>query len=180
MRPQDFHDGVALNGADLDHRAQFLVEQGLQRQFFTACRYLPCPVFAVAHFHAAIRDAVAFQHQHVNIQAHADMPRKRHLGHASQQAAVALVVVGQNLAVRAQGVDDVDQIDQVLGIVQIRHTVAKLVYRQRQNAARHAVLAFAEVDQNQRRIRFGRVQLRRQRAAHIGQSCKSGDDQADG
>ena len=180
MRAQQLHDGVALRRADLNHRAQLFVEQRLERQFLAPCTHLPCPVFAVAGLHSAVGDTIALGHQHVYVDGHADVPRKRHLRHAGQQAAVALVVVGQNLAVRAQGVDGVDQIDQVLGIVQIRHAVTKLINRLRQNATRHAVLAFAEVDQDQRRVGFGRVQLRGERAAHVGQSRKSGDDQADG
>ena len=45
-----------------------------------------------------LSDAVAFGDQHVHVQAHADTPAKAISATASQQAAVAAVVVGQDLA----------------------------------------------------------------------------------
>ena len=60
------------------------------------------------------------------------------------------------------------QLDEVLGIVQIRHIATGLVQHLRQDAGTHAVLALAQVNQNQAGVVFG-VELRGQRAAHIGQ-----------
>ena len=71
------------------------------------------------------------------------MACKRHFGHGGQQAAVAAVVVGQDLALGAQGVHGLDQADQGFRVFQIWHAVAKLVQHLTQNAAAHAVAALA-------------------------------------
>ena len=85
-------------------------------------------------------------------------------------------MVGQNQALGTQRVDGMDQVHQVLRVVQIGHFVAHLAQVLRQDTAAHAVLAAPQVDQNQRAI-VHRVELRRQRAAHVGQGGKSGHDQ---
>ena len=56
---QGLHHRVAVFAEDLQHHAQFFVEQGFERKFGAACAHLARPVFAVAHVHAAVRHAVA-------------------------------------------------------------------------------------------------------------------------
>ena len=146
MLAQGLHHLAALRRAHLQHDAQFLVEQSLERKLFAACTHLPCPVFAVTHVHAAVRNAITFGDQHVDVQRHPHTPGKGHFSHCGKQTTVAAVMVGQNLALGAQGVHGVDQIDQVLGIVQIGHSVAHLIQRLRQDAGGHAVLAMAQID----------------------------------
>ena len=97
------------------------------------------------------------------------MARKGHFRSRRQQAAIAAVVVGQDLAFGAQRVHGVDEVDQVLRIVHIGHHVTALVQRLAQNAAAHAVLALAQVDQHQGRVGLGGVELGCERAAHVGQ-----------
>ena len=107
------------------------------------------------------------------------MAGEGHFTHRGKQAAVAAVVVGQDLALGAQLVDGGDQAHDVLRIVQIRHLVAHLVQRLRQDAGTHAHAPAAQINQQQRGVGQGGVELRREGAAHIGQRGKGGHDQAD-
>ena len=177
VRAQGLDSSIAVGRAHLQQHAEFFGEQGFERQLFTARAHLASPVFAVAHVHAAVADAVAFGHQQIHVQSHANVPGKSHFAGRRKQSTIAAVVVGQQ--VRAQRVHGVDQVHQVLRVVQIGHGIAHLVQGLRQDAAAHAVLALAQVHQDQRGV-FSRIQLRGQRAAHIGQGGKGGDDQADG
>ena len=176
MRAQNLHHGGAIGRANLQHRAQLFVKQRFERQLISARAHLASPVFAVAHIGAAVRDAVALGHEHVDIHRHAHMPGKRHLAHSGKQAAIAAVVVGQHLALTAQDVHGFHQIHQVFGVVQVRHFVAQLAQGLRQDAAAHAVFATTQIDQYQRGV-IHRVELRREGAAHIDQGGKGGDDQ---
>ena len=176
---QRLHHGVTLGGAHLQHHAQFLAEQRLQRQFLAPGADLLRPVLAVAVVGTAVADAVTFSNQQIHVQRHAHMAGKSHFAHGGEQAAVAAVVVGQDLAVGAQRVHGVDQAHQQLRVVQVGHAVTHLVQGLRQNAAAHAVAALAQVDQHQGAVGFLGVELRRQRAAHVGQRGKGADDQAD-
>ena len=120
MLAQGLQHGGAVGRADLQHGAQLFVEQCAQRHVVAAAADLGGPVLAFARVHAAVADAVAFGDQHVHVDGHAHMAGKGHLGHGGQQAAVALVVVGQDLALGAQVVDGIDQGDQVLGVIEVR------------------------------------------------------------
>ena len=180
MLTQHLHDLAAVGGANLQHRTQFFVEQGPQGQVFAAASDLLAPVFALARIHAAIGNAVAFGHQHVHVQRHANVPGKGHFGHRGQQAAVAPVVVGQDQALLAQGVYGGHQGLQIVGIVQVGRGVAALAQHLPQDGAAHAVLPPAQVDEHQRAVRLLRIELRRERAAHVVDGGKAGNDQADG
>ena len=183
MLAQRGHHIRALGCPHLQHDAQLLAEQGLERQLLTAGAHLPCPVFAVAHIHAAVSNAVALGDQHVHIQGHAHPAGKGHFRHGSQQAAIATVVVGQYLALGAQGVHGVDQPHQILGVVQIGHTIfagaSHLVQRLRQDAGGHAVPAAPQIHQHQRGVLRG-IELRCQGAAHVLQRGKRAHDQGNG
>ena len=154
------HHFTAHRGTHLQHHAQLFAEQRLKCQFLPAGTDLPRPILAVAHIHAAVRNAITFRHQHVHVQRHTHAASKSHFGDSRQQAAVTTVMVSQHFALGAQGVHSVDQVDQVFGIVQIGHGVAGLVQGLRQDAHAHAVLAFAQVDQDQGGV-FSSVELRR-------------------
>ena len=177
---QGLHDGIALGRAHLQHHAQLFVEQGFEREFFAPRADLPGPVFAVAMLGSTVGYAVALRHEHVHVERHADLTGKGHLGHCGQQATVTAVVVGQNLTLCAQGVDGFDQVHQVLRLVQVRHHITGLVERLRQDAAAHAVFSPAQVNQDQRAVGLGGVELGGQRAAHVRQCGEGGDDQAHG
>ena len=174
---QGLHHIVADGCVDLNHRTEFFVEQRFERPLVAPHADLVCPVFAVAHIHTAVSDAVTFDQQHIDVQCHADVACKGHLAGAGKQAAVAAVVVSQDLVFGPQCVDGADQIDQVFCVVQIGHVAVFAVQRLRQNAAAHAVLPFTQVNQNQRGVGLVAVELRRECAAHIGQSGKGADDQ---
>ena len=180
MLTQDLHHGVALAGFDLQQHAQLLIEQGLQGEFFTPGAHLSRPVFAVTHFGPAVANTVALGDEHVHVQRYADLPGKGHLASGGKQAAVAAVMVSQQFAFGTQLVHRMDQVHQILRVVQIRHDIAHLIQGLSQDAARHAVLATAQIDQNQRGVGFVAVELRCEGAAHIGQRDKCADDQADG
>ena len=77
-------------------------------------------------------------------------------------------MVSHDLVVGPQRVDGVDQIDQVFRIVQVGHVAVFTVQRLRQNTAAHALLAFAQINQNQRGVGFVSIELWGQRAAHVG------------
>ena len=183
MRAQHLHHRVALGRSHLQQHAQLFGEQRTQRQLFAPRADLLRPVLGVAVFGAAVADAVALGHQQIDVERHADLAGKGHLGRRGQQAAVAAVVVGEDLAVGAQLVDGGDQLLQQLGLVQIGHAVllraAALAQRLREHAAGQAMSALAQIDQQQRRVLLA-VQLRRERAAHVLNRGKGADDQADG
>ena len=173
---QELHDLRALGRANLQHHAQFLVEEGLQRQLLAPRADLGCPVLAVAVIGAAVADAIALGDQQIDIERHAHMPGKRHLAHRGEQAAVAAVVIGQDQRPLAQGVHGAHQAHQILRLLEVRHGVAELIERLRQNAAAHAHAPTTEVDQHQAAVLRG-IELRRQRMAHVGQRGEGGDDQ---
>ena len=180
VRAQDLHDLVAIAGANLQDHAQLFVEQGFQGQFFAACADLRCPVFAVAVFRAAVVDAIAFGDQQIHIQRHADLRGKGHFTDCRDQAAIAAVMVGQQLSFLAQLVHGLVQAHEVLWVVQIRHRLARLCQDLPQDAAPHAVLAMPQVNQHQGGVVVLGVELRRQGATHIRQRGEGADDQADG
>jgi len=177
---QGLHDVIARSGPHLNDHAQFFAEQCLEREFFPAATDLRCPIFTVARVHAAVADAVALQHQHVDVERHADVAGKGHFADCRKQAAVAAVVVRQNLALRPQIVDGPDQIDQVFRVVQVRHRAALQTQALRQNGAAHAIFSTAQVNQNQGGVGLDRVQLGCEGAAHIGQRGEGADDQRHG
>ena len=133
MFAQSRHHIAAVGGANLQQHAQFFVKQGFERQFIAAGADLGCPVFGIA--------CVAIVYEHIDIQRHADMTRKRHFRDRCQQTAIALVVVRQNLVFRPQRIHGIDEVNQVFGVVQIGNDIADLIQRLRQNAACHAVLS---------------------------------------
>ena len=166
VRAQRLQDGVAVGGGDLQQHAQFLVEQGLERQFLAARADLRGPVLGVAHLGAAVADAVALGDQHVDIEADAALAGKAHFQRRGEEAAVAAVVVGQQAALTAQVVDRGHQRLEQRRIVEVGHLGAELVQGLRQDRAAHAHAALAEVDQHQRGVAV--PQLRRERAPHVG------------
>ena len=177
MLAQSLHHLIADSGVDLNHHAQFFGKQCLQRQLLAPHANLACPVLAVADFHPAVSDAVTFDQQHVDVQRHANIASEGHLADAGKQSAVAAVVVGHDLVFSPQCIDGVDQIDQVLRVIQIGYVTVFAIERLCQDAAAHAVLALAQINQDQRRVWLVPIELRSECAAHIGQSDKGADDQ---
>ena len=104
------------------------------------------------------------------------MAGKSHLTNGGKQAPITAIVVGQNEILRAQGVDGMNEIHQVLWIVQIRDLITQLRQRLGQYAAAHARASAPEVDQQQTAL-LDLIELRRQGLAHIGQGREGGDDQ---
>ena len=96
MLAQDAQSLIALGRANLDHHAQFLVEQGLQTALMAPHPHLGRPVFAVTVVGTAVADAVAFGDQHIDVQGHAHLAGKSHFCHGRQQTTIAAVVVGQH------------------------------------------------------------------------------------
>jgi len=178
VRAQGLHHRITAGGRHLQQHAQLFVEQRLERQLVAAHAHLLRPVLGVARFHAAVAHAVAFGQQHVDVERHAHLPGNRHFKGGGKQAAIAAVVVGENFSFGAQGIHCSDEVFQVLGIVQVGHRAAALAQGLREDAAAHARLALAQVDEDQRALHAPR-KLRRERAAHVRQGGKGGDDQAD-
>ena len=141
------HHGAAFTAAHLQHHTQFFVEQGVEHLDVAATTDLFFPVFGFATVHAAVRRTLRLHQQHVDIQRHSHLAGKGHFGHTGQQAAVAAVVVGQNLPLLAQCIHGMHQTHQVLGIIQIRHGIAALPQHLTQDTAGHAVFAPAQIHQ---------------------------------
>ena len=104
------------------------------------------------------------------------MAGKRHFTNGGPQTSIASIVVGQQQALLAQIIHSLNQMNEVLGIVQIGHIATGLVQHLGQDARAHAVLAFAQVHQNQAGVLLC-IELRRQAAAHIVNGREGGDDQ---
>ncbi|MNN51928.1 hypothetical protein D3C81_1665910 [compost metagenome] len=77
------------------------------------------------------------------------MAGEGHFHHGGQQAAVGTVVVGEQAAVGVQALDGVEEALEVFGLVDVRHAAADLAVDLGQDRAAEAVLATAEVDQQQ-------------------------------
>ena len=88
-------------------------------------------------------------------------------------------MVSQDFTLGTQRIDRVDQVHQVLRVIQVRHRALALVQGLRQDRAAHATPALAQVNQDQRAVGFLGIELRRERATHIGQRGKGADDQRD-
>ena len=179
MAAQRLHHRVALGGGDLDDHPQLLVEQRPQRELLAARAHLAGPVLRVAVFGAAVGDAVAFGDQQVDVEAHAEMAGERHLAHRCPQAAVAAIVVREQLAVATQLADGRHQRLQGRGVVEVRNAVgiaaAEAAEHLGEHRARHATPPGAHVDEDERGV--ARLQLRRERGPHVVQRGEGRDDE---
>ena len=88
---------------------------------------------------------------------------ERHLDQGDEQAAVGAVVVGEDLAVGRQLLDGREESLQARRLVEIRRHVADLAEDLGQGRAAQAVLAGAEIDEQQLGLAHVRAQLRRER-----------------
>ena len=140
-----------VGGAHLDHRAGLLGEQRRHG------------------FRAVAGDVV----QH-DVQAGA--AGERHLRQGGEQAAVGAVVVGEQALFRQQPLGYFKEGDQVVGVVQIRRHITDLAEHLGQRRAGQAVLAPAQVDQQQFAVQTG-FELRRGGQADVGDVGEAGDDQ---
>ena len=177
MRPQRLHHFVAHGGRHLDHDTELFVEQRAQGQLMAARADLRGPVLRVAIVGTAVGDAVAFGDEHVDVQAQAHVAGKSHFAGRCPEPAVAAVVVREEAALLAQLVDRHDERLQLRGVVEVGHRGAELIQHLRQHRARHALLAVAEVDQDQRGV--AGLELWRQRRSHVVERRERGDDEAD-
>ena len=137
---------------DLNDRAQLLGEQRIDRA-----------------------DGVVGQPVELNLE-----PATAGEGHLQQrhdQAAVTAVVIGEQLAVGVESLNDAEKRRQILGFVQVRAYVADLTIDLSQRRATETVLAATEIDQDQIALVLVETQLRRQRAQGIGDRGEAGDVQ---
>ncbi|MNO36922.1 hypothetical protein D3C76_269980 [compost metagenome] len=136
----------------LDHRTQFFVEEDG-------------------------RDFLTLAGQGVELKAQAAMTGKGHFQYADQQPAIGAVVVGQQVTVGIQALDHGEEGLEVFGVVDVRCLAAQLAVGLREDRGAHAVLATAEVDQDQIGLALVHPQLRGQGLADVGNRSKTGDDQ---
>src|SRR5690606_30465767 len=87
--------------------------------------------------------------QRIQVQLQAAVAGKGHLQQGGDQATVGAVVVGKQLAVGVEPLDHGEEGLQVFRIVQVRHLLAELGMGLRQDGGAEAVLAAAQVDQQQ-------------------------------
>ena len=177
---QALQDGVAVGRSHLNDHAELFIEECAQGGVVAPRTHLAGPIFGVTNVCSAVAQAVAWRHQHIDIEAHAAAPGKRHFADRGPQAAIAAVVVGQEQAVLSQVVDGFHQGDQFRGAMQVRHAIALRAACLPQNLgehrARHALPPLPEVDQDQDARNL--VQLRRQGAAHVVQAGKCRNHEA--
>src|SRR5471032_220264 len=138
--------------ANLDHGAQLFVEQD------------------AVDFGRILGNAVEHDVQ-------AAVTGEGHFYNAGQQAAVGTVVVSQQVAVGVQALDHGEEGFQVFGVIHIRRVLAELAVGLREDRGAHAVLATAQVDQDQIGGALVHAQLRGQGLADVGHRCKTGNDQ---
>jgi hypothetical protein len=77
------------------------------------------------------------------------MAGEGHFGDGGEEAAVGAVVVGEEFAVAAEELDDVPELFEVVGAVDVGRGLAHLRDDLREDRAAEAVFAAAEVDQEE-------------------------------
>jgi hypothetical protein len=138
MLAQGLHHFVAVGGAHLQHGAQFFVEQRLQRQLFAAAADLLAQFLASPlSMRLSLMPSPSVTSMST-FSATPTWPAKAISATASRPPSP--VVVGQDLALGAQRVHGVHQVDQVLGLVQ-SGTSSPTGSAPGQDGAAHAVLA---------------------------------------
>ena len=105
------------------------------------------------------------------------MAGEGHFQHGGNQAAVGTVVVGQQVTVGVQALDHGEEGLEVFGIVDVRCLGSDLAVGLGQDRGAHAVLATAQVDQDQVGFTLVHAQLRGQGLADVGDRGEAGDDQ---
>ena len=146
---QHFRGGVL---ADLDHRAQFFVEQ-----------------YGV--------DLGTVVGQGIEVQVQTAVAGEGHFQSSDQQAAVGTVVVSQQHVVGIQALDHGEERLEVFSVVDIRRLTTEQAVGLRQDRGAHAVLPAAEVDQDQVGFALVQTQLWRQGLAYIDHRGEAGHDQ---
>ncbi len=170
---QHIHHVRLLLGAHLQHRTQLFREQRAQRQVIAARLDLAGPVLRIT----PVGRVLAFGDENVEVDGHAGTAGKAHLGQRCVQAAVGTVVIREHLLFAVQSLHRIEEGLQVVRAVDVRHAVADLLHHLRQRRCAHAVLAAAQVDEDQRGLAEVTAQLRRQRAAHVIHRRKGRHDQ---
>ena len=99
-----------------------------------------------------------------------------HFGNRRVEAAIALVVVGHNLASGIELLDGFEEGAEFLSGIDIRSLVAEVVVNLSGNGCAHAVLTAGQVNEHESRILILQ-ELRGKRLAHVGTRSKGTDDE---
>ena len=84
-----------------------------------------------------------------NLEVDAGVAGEGHFDDGGEEAAVGAVVVGENFFLATEELDHVPEFFEVGGVVDVRGGFAHLRNRLREDGAAEAVLAAAEIDQEQ-------------------------------
>ncbi len=105
------------------------------------------------------------------------MTGERHFHDAGQQTTVGTVVVSQQVTVGIEALDHREERFQVFGIIDVWSLLAELAMHLGENRGAHAVLATAEVDQDQVGGALVHAQLRGQGLTDVSHWRETGHDQ---
>ncbi len=115
----------------------------------------------------------------IELDVEAAVTGKRHLGQGDEEAAVGAVVVGNQLAIRHQRLDGVEEALELDRVVQIRSALPKLAIDLGQGRGAEALLAVAKVDEDKVGLTEIGAQLRGHGIAHVLDPGKGGDEQGE-
>ncbi len=114
---------------------------------------------------------------HIEVDLHPAVRGEGHFRDGGEQAAVGAVVVGQQQAVLVEVLNGGEEGLQRIGILQVRGRIAHLAVDLREAGGAQAVLALAEVDQDQVGVPGIAAQLRGEHVAHVAHRREGTDDQ---
>ena len=169
---QHVHHLHALVSADLQHRTQFLAEEHGEQAIEQP---------AIEEFGSAFQPVdVVHQRvvaQGVDIERNAAMRRERHLADGGEQAAVRTIVIREDQAGFVEPLDCRKETTKHVGIRIRRRTGGERRKHLGQRGAAQAILACAQIDQQQFGLACVTNQLRGEAPTHVGAGRESGDDQ---
>ena len=168
---QQAQQAVAVGAGGLQHDARLLVEECAQHACLTKLRHLFGADLVVARIGREGVDG-----EHVQLQRHAAVTGKRHLAGSGKESAVGTVMVGQQQPFGLCLAHGLPELHEQLRVVQVGNRVAVPAGDLGQGRAAQALLAGAQVHQDEAGLHLG-ADLGRECPAHVADRGMGGDDQ---
>ena len=173
--PQYLHDRRTIGFANLYHRTEFFAEQRCQDRigFTQLLRRVADVVIIDIGFAFRVGECV-------QINRHATVRGEHHLDQRNQQSAIRTIMVGKDFLIAREPPDGCKKVFKARRVVQVRRDVAHLSVDLCQCRRAQAVLAIAQINQQQFGIGCSMPRSFKQRCqgfAGIENLCKSGDHQ---